>query len=304
MGRKPGRHSAAAHTSRTTRKVAWMALVVVVALAQTAAAASQTIIYVHTDALGSIVAETNTNGSILEQYDYEPYGTSVGPQASDSPAFTGHVGDAATGLSYMQERYYDPHIAIFLSPDPVGSRADPAMQLNRYRYANSNPYSFVDPDGRQSTPYMEAYLRHYYRNGLNTPPRNREAAEKDRKNWRELSDAQSVFHKQGEGGKNNTKWVDRSGHNEAVYDGNGYLVTDLLNGGTYNYYSPDDFLGHTFYDIVPYLLWGNGPIVLPEQSTDGTGPTPSVTIGQLQNPDAPTPEPPPPLPENQLRTRY
>lgn len=121
MGREPRRHSAAAHTSGTIRNVRW--LVLVVALGQTTAAASQTVIYVHTDVLGSIVVETNTTGSILEQYDYEPFGTSIGPQAFDSPAFTGHVRDSDTGLSYMQERYYDPYIAILLSSDPV----DPAQ---------------------------------------------------------------------------------------------------------------------------------------------------------------------------------
>ena len=38
---------------------------------------------------------------------YEPYGTTLMP-ADQGPGYAGHVTDAATGLSYMQQRYYDP----------------------------------------------------------------------------------------------------------------------------------------------------------------------------------------------------
>ena len=38
----------------------------------------------------------------------------------DGPGYTGHVTDAATGLVYMQQRYYDPMIGQrLLSVDPV-----------------------------------------------------------------------------------------------------------------------------------------------------------------------------------------
>src|SRR5690606_32429183 len=49
-------------------------------------------------------------------------------------------------LSYMQQRYYDPETLRFLSPDPVGASAE---SFNAYWYANNNPYTFVDPDGRE-----------------------------------------------------------------------------------------------------------------------------------------------------------
>jgi hypothetical protein len=48
----------------------------------------------------------------------------------------------------MQQRYYDPAIARFLSVDPVGPLSDPSNHFGRYHYANNNPYAFVDPDGR------------------------------------------------------------------------------------------------------------------------------------------------------------
>lgn len=50
----------------------------------------------------------------------------------------------------MQQRYYDTGIGIFLSVDPVMAYSNPIGQFHRYRYANNNPFRFVDPDGRQS----------------------------------------------------------------------------------------------------------------------------------------------------------
>jgi RHS repeat-associated protein len=62
--------------------------------------------------------------------------------------FTGHVNDADTGLTYMQQRYYDPLAGRLLSIDPVTTDADTGSSFNRYDYAHNNPYKFVDPDGR------------------------------------------------------------------------------------------------------------------------------------------------------------
>jgi len=76
-------------------------------------AGAQTVTYIHTDALGSVVAESDANGNVIKRYDYEPYGAVVGGQVTDGPGYTGHVSDAATGLSYMQQRYMDPQLARF-----------------------------------------------------------------------------------------------------------------------------------------------------------------------------------------------
>ncbi|GGK03224.1 RHS repeat domain-containing protein [Luteimonas terricola] len=113
------------------------------------ASAQTTVKYVHTDALGSVVAMTDSSGNTVEaRREYEPYGYQSTPAIQDGPGYTGHVQDAATGLTYMQQRYYDPGIGIFLSVDPVTAYSDPIGQFHRYRYANNNPYKFKDPDGR------------------------------------------------------------------------------------------------------------------------------------------------------------
>jgi RHS repeat-associated protein len=102
----------------------------------------------HTDALGSPVAVTNQAGTVIERNEYEPYGAVIGKPSYQGIGYTGHVQDAATGLTYMQQRYYDSQVGLFLSVDPVTAFSDPVGQFHRYRYANNNPYKFKDPDGR------------------------------------------------------------------------------------------------------------------------------------------------------------
>ncbi len=110
------------------------------------AAAQEVVEYIHTDALGSPVAITDASGNIIERTVYEPYGAVVNRPLKDGPGYTGHVTDSGTGLSYMQQRYYDPQIGRFLSVDPVAASLGP--NFNRYGYAANNPYRFIDPDGR------------------------------------------------------------------------------------------------------------------------------------------------------------
>lgn len=108
---------------------------------------AQTVEYMHTDALGSVVAITDSTGRVIERNQYEPYGEDL-TGIKDGPGYTGHVSDAATELSYMQQRYYDPTIGRFLSVDPVAANPNTGASFNRYVYASNNPYKFIDPDGR------------------------------------------------------------------------------------------------------------------------------------------------------------
>lgn len=110
--------------------------------------AQTTVEYIHTDALGTPVAVTNSAGAVIERSVYEPYGQLINRPLSDGPGFTGHVQDAATGLTYMQQRYYDPGIGRFLSIDPVTAYGGDTRYFNRYWYAAGNPYKYTDPDGR------------------------------------------------------------------------------------------------------------------------------------------------------------
>jgi RHS repeat-associated protein len=115
---------------------------------QATAGGAVTLKFDHTDALGTPVAVTNTSRAVIEKSQYEPYGKLINRPIHDGPGYTGHVDDAQTGLTYMQQRYYDPDVGRLLSVDPVGVDTTTAGNFNRYKYANGNPYRFVDPDGR------------------------------------------------------------------------------------------------------------------------------------------------------------
>ena len=117
-------------------------------------AALADVTFVHTDALGSPVAETNSAGQLVRLSHYNPFGEEL-EQKKDDVAYTGHKYDADLALSYMQARYYDPVIGRFYSNDPVAAiahfgTANGIHGFNRYAYANNNPFKFVDPDGRSS----------------------------------------------------------------------------------------------------------------------------------------------------------
>jgi RHS repeat-associated protein len=114
----------------------------------TIAGASGSVTYIHTDGLGSPVARTDASGYVISRTRYEPYGY-VAAGVQPTIGFTGHVNDGDTGLTYMQQRYYDPVAGRFLSIDPVTTDANTGGSFNRYVYASNGPYKYVDPDGRQ-----------------------------------------------------------------------------------------------------------------------------------------------------------
>ncbi|MEL4892300.1 RHS domain-containing protein [Xanthomonas protegens] len=127
--------------------MSWIGLLWVLVLALPVQALVETVEYFHTDALGTPIAVTDASGKLIETSEYEPYGKLLNRPVTDGPGFTGHVQDAATGLTYMQQRYYDPVIGRFLSVDPVAAIRDFVALFNRYKYSNDNPYRFSDPNG-------------------------------------------------------------------------------------------------------------------------------------------------------------
>nr|WP_229634285.1 RHS repeat-associated core domain-containing protein [Duganella qianjiadongensis] len=119
-------------------------------LAEIELAGATSVSYNHTDALGSPIAKTNAIGVRTALTKYEPYGLTLTGSTTPTIGFTGHVNDADTGLTYMQQRYYDPVAGRFLSIDPVVTDMKTGGGFNRYIYANNSPYNYIDPDGRAS----------------------------------------------------------------------------------------------------------------------------------------------------------
>lgn len=92
--------------------------------------------------------------SICYDADFTPFGSEMTHTNSCTWAphykFTGYERDTETGLDYAFNRYYNPRLGRFMSPDPSGATsanyANP-QTMNRYAYALNNPMSNIDPTG-------------------------------------------------------------------------------------------------------------------------------------------------------------
>ena len=109
--------------------------------------------YYHFDALGSVMALTNSSGNTVEVYEYGVFGQ-VGASDPNHPnrfMFTGREFDKETGLYYYRARYYNPQIGRFLQADPVGYKDG----MNRYVYCRNNPPAIIDPSGLASVIFYD-----------------------------------------------------------------------------------------------------------------------------------------------------
>lgn len=105
--------------------------------------------YYYTDGQGTPLVEVDGSTGATSSVDYRPYGAQALGAQRDGPGYTGHVGDATSGLIYMQARYFDPQSGRFLSRDPLAVTAGQISSVNRFAYASGNPIKNIDPDGKQ-----------------------------------------------------------------------------------------------------------------------------------------------------------
>jgi RHS repeat-associated protein len=125
------------------------------------------------DHLGSNDILMSAAGQPVEQMLYFPYGSEESPTAISSAwagylaanagsvpgdrtrhRFTGHYLDDETGLYYLGARYYHPRLGRFVTADPLfvtePERCETStVECNLYGYANNNPLTYYDPDGRK-----------------------------------------------------------------------------------------------------------------------------------------------------------
>ncbi len=64
--------------------------------------------------------------------------------------FTGKPVSTTTGLYYYYQRWYDPSIGRFISPDPKHGKLPNPQSLNLYIYVLDAPTSLTDPSGLDS----------------------------------------------------------------------------------------------------------------------------------------------------------
>ena len=99
----------------------------------------------HFDALGNVIATSDTSGKIVSTQVYEPFGASRSfPSTKGMYGFIGEHGVESSGgeLTHMGAREYDSATGRFMSKDPlviIGS--------NPYSYASNNPVMANDPLG-------------------------------------------------------------------------------------------------------------------------------------------------------------
>jgi RHS repeat-associated protein len=90
----------------------------------------------------------------LDQRVYDPYGTqheTLAPAALETKGWIGQRFDADAALQYLNARYYDPELAMFIQPD-WWEVTKPGVGTNRYAYSAGDPINLSDPGGNQALP--------------------------------------------------------------------------------------------------------------------------------------------------------
>jgi RHS repeat-associated protein len=99
------------------------------------------------DALGNTIAVTNSSGTNIAQYTYEPFGnTTITGSSNSTYQYTGRENDG-TGVYFYRARYYNQTTQRFVSEDPI----DFEDGTNKYQYVANSPPNFTDPRGLQTT---------------------------------------------------------------------------------------------------------------------------------------------------------
>ncbi|WP_395541044.1 RHS repeat-associated core domain-containing protein [Neotabrizicola sp. sgz301269] len=119
--------------------------------------------YLHRDHLGSVRAITTPAGVKNESAVYKPFGAqtewlSPSQTAPEDKGWIGERYDADAGLQYLNARYYDPVLGMFLQPDWFEVTM-PGVGTNRYAYCGGNPVNCLDPGGNSAWSDFKDSLR-------------------------------------------------------------------------------------------------------------------------------------------------
>ncbi|WP_111731942.1 RHS repeat-associated core domain-containing protein [Roseovarius amoyensis] len=108
--------------------------------------------YLHADQLGSIIGISDSSGASAERRAYHPFGKIAWEVTLDialtkeDKGFLGERYDEHAELQFLNNRYYDPELALFIQPDWLGV-TEQGVGTNRYAYASNDPINRFDPEG-------------------------------------------------------------------------------------------------------------------------------------------------------------
>lgn len=100
---------------------------------------------------GSVIAATDSSGTVVDQNEYDAFGNPSNGLGNPFK-YTGRRWDDESGLYYYRARYYHPTLGRFLQTDPVGY----ADNMNMYAYVGNDPINSTDPTGKICIPCIGA----------------------------------------------------------------------------------------------------------------------------------------------------
>ncbi len=108
----------------------------------------------YADHLNTPRAIADTSNKVVWRWQSDAFGTTAANEDVDGDGtkfnynlrFPGQYLDQETGLHYNYFRDYDPGTGRYVQSDPIGIDGG----LNTYLYANANPLSYVDPEGKSA----------------------------------------------------------------------------------------------------------------------------------------------------------
>ncbi|MFZ5904485.1 MAG: DUF6973 domain-containing protein [Chloroflexota bacterium] len=111
--------------------------------------------YLLTDHLGSVVAVTNSNGTLTSQQRYLPFGEvrtiPNSPITITDFGFTGQrlLDSGMGGIMDYRARFYSPYLNRFTQPDTIIPNPSNPQSWNRYSYVVNRPTGLTDPSGHR-----------------------------------------------------------------------------------------------------------------------------------------------------------